>query len=380
MSVISLRTLNRTLLQRQLLVERTSHSALDAIRRLVAMQAQEPNWPYVGLWTRLADFRPAELAALLHKRGVVRSTMVRRTMHLADAEDFGWLRPTVQPIVSSALKDAFFAREIDGLDLVELARAGRELLSGRPLSRRELGRRLTELFPDRHGGRLAEAVEVMVALVHAPEAGTWGRWGNRSGISVTLADEWIGRPMATSPRPETLIVRYLAAFGPAGVMDIQAWSGLTRLREVVDRLRPQLRVLRDEQGKVLYDLPDVPLADPDLPVPVRFLPAFDNALLGHRDRTRVISDEDRKRFARIASGGVPMFLVDGFAAGTWSLRDSRLSIAPFRPLRQSSTTAVLEEGERLLAFVAPEAADQGIAVVSDGSLALNRLQSGLHHS
>jgi hypothetical protein len=366
MTTISLRCLNRTLLERQFLTERTNRSPHAVIGQLVALQAQEPNWPYVGLWSRLEGFRRDDLGALLHDRSVVRSTMLRRTMHLAGADDCRWLRPTVRPIVQVALKHAYFADEIGGMDLDELVRAGRELLTGRTLTRRELGRLLAERFPGRHPGRLADTVEVMVPLVHAPAAGAWGGWGTRSGIEVALAEEWIGRPMSAAPRLETMVLRYLAAFGPAGVMDIQAWSGLTRLREVVDRLREELRVVRTEGGKELFDLPDAPIADPDRPVPVRFLPAFDNALLGHRDRTRVISDQDRKRFARVASAGVPMFLVDGFVHGTWSLRGSTLLIAPLRPLANADAAAVEEEAEHLLAFIDPDTADRATAWVADG--------------
>ena len=366
MTTISLRCLNRTLLERQFLTERTNRSPHAVIRQLVALQAQEPNWPYVGLWSRLEGFRRDDLGALLHDRSVVRSTMLRRTMHLAGADDCRWLRPTVRPIVQVALKHAYFADEIGGMDLDELARAGRELLTGRTLTRRELGRLLAERFPGRHPGRLADTVEVMVPLVHAPAAGAWGGWGSRSGIEVALAEEWIGRPMSAAPRLETMVLRYLAAFGPAGVMDVQAWSGLTRLREVVDRLRPTLRVFRTEGGKELFDLPDAPIADPDRPFPVRFLPAFDNALLGHRDRTRVISDQDRMRFARVASAGVPMFLVDGFVHGTWSLQGSTLLIAPLRPLANADAAAVEEEAEHLLAFIDPDTTDRATAWVADG--------------
>ncbi|OUC96335.1 winged helix DNA-binding domain-containing protein [Streptosporangium minutum] len=374
--VLSQRALNRTLLERQLLTRRTSHSALQVIEHLVAMQGQEPNWPYIGLWTRLIDFRKEELNSLLQDRKVVRSTMLRRTVHLAVADDFRWLRPTVQPIVSSALKAAFYAGEIEGLDLDELARVGRELLSGQTLTRQEFGRLLVERFPGRHGGRLAESVEIMVAMAHGPATGAWGRWGNPPRVPVTLAEEWNGRPMAASPEPETMIRRYLAAFGPATVMDIQAWSGLTRLREVVEGMRKQLRVLRDEEGRELFDLPGAPLADASQPVPVRFLPAFDNALLGHKDRSRVISDADRKRFAKVASGGVPMFLVDGFVQGTWSVQGSMLLLAPFRPLTEAETAAVLEEADSLLAFIALDAPERNIAFVDDEMVPVNRLHAG----
>ena len=353
--VLSLRALNRTLLERQLLARRASLAVLEAVERLVAVQGQEPNWPYVGLWTRLDDFRHDDLTSLLHDRSVVRGPLLRSTQHLVSAEDFLWLRPLVQPILDRTLRSAYFARATAGIDLAELAEAGRKQLAGRTLARPQLGRLLAEHFPGRVGGVLAAAAQLQVPLVHPPPGGTWGGWGNRGAVPCALAEEWIGRPIAASPRVETMIVRYLAAFGPAGVKDVQTWSGLTRLRGVVDDLRPRLGVFRDERGKELFDLPDAPLADPDLPVPVRFLPAFDNLLLGHADRTRVISDEDRKR---VMPGGAmvrPTFLVGGFVRGVWSLEGSTLLVSPFRPLSKAETAALTEEAERLLAFVAADA-------------------------
>lgn len=346
MPPLSLRDLNRTFLHRQFLLERTGRSPYEVIAHLVAMQGQEPNWPYVGLWSRIEGFRREDLEALLRERRIVRSTMVRRTMHLAAADDFRWLRPTARGVVRSALTSAYFAREIEGLDPDEVGAAGRALLAAGPLTRKELGLRLAERFPGRLPARLADTVEVVEPLVHTPEVGAWGGWGNRSGIGVTLPDA----PMA-GPDPDRMVRRYLAAFGPATVMDAQAWSGVTRLRTVFDRLRPHLRVLEDERGRELFDLPDAPLLDGDAPAPVRFLPAFDNALLGHRDRTRIIRDEHRGRFARVASGGVPMFLVDGFVRGVWSVRGTTLAVTPLDPLPGGDAAAVRAEAERLLPFL-----------------------------
>ncbi|MFE7480864.1 winged helix DNA-binding domain-containing protein [Streptomyces sp. NPDC057552] len=354
MRVLSLRTLNRTLLERQFLLERTPLPVIDVVRHLVAMQAQEPNWPYVGLWTRVKGFAHGELTGLFQDRGVVRGTMVRRTQHLAAAEDFGWLRPSVQPVVRAAVNQSYFAPHLEGLDLDELASAGRELIRSGGLTRSELGRLLEERFPGRPGARLALVVESLESVVYPPPNGVWGAWGNRTSTPLALADEWTGVPMAARADLRTLVLRYLASFGPAGVMDVQAWSGLTRLREVVESL--PLRTFRTVDGKVLYDVPDAPIADSGAPAPVRFLPAFDNAALGHKDRTRLISDADRRRIAPVAALGVPLFLVDGFVRGSWSFKDGALRITPFRPLTGAEEDAVLEEARPLFGFVAgPEA-------------------------
>ncbi|MEU6661994.1 winged helix DNA-binding domain-containing protein [Streptomyces sp. NPDC046821] len=356
---LSNRTLNRTLLQRQFLDVRTSRPALEVVEHLVALQGQEPNWPYLGLWTRLADFKHNELTALLDDRRVVRSAVLRSTQHLTSGDDYRWLRPVLQPVLDRTSRARYFTEQTAGLDLDELVTAGRELMAGQTVPRRELASSLAERFPGRDGRVLAGAFELRVPMVHAPATGAWGGWGTRNGISVTAAEQWIGRPME-APQAERLVRRYLAAFGPAGVKDIQAWSGLTRMRALLDELRPQLRAFRDEQGTELFDLPDMPLADPDGPLPVRFLPAFDNLLLGHADRTRVISEEGRKQVMPGQAMVRPTFLVDGFVHGTWSLKGSTLLITPFRPLSKGDSSAVLEEAEPLLAFAAPEATDRSI--------------------
>lgn len=350
MTEISLRALNRTLLLRQHLLERTDMPAADLIQHLVAVQGQEPNWPYVGLWTRLTGFRHEELAKLLDDRTVVRATMIRRTVHLATAADFRWIYPTVRPVPGSALQAAYLREAVEGVNHDELATAGTELLAGRTLPRAELGKRLAESFPTDHPSRLAYAVGVMLPLIHDAAAGTWGGWRNRR-VSVSLAEDWMGVPVLDTPQPETLILRYLAAYGPATVADVQNWSGTTRLAEVMTRLRPRLRVLHDESGRELFDLPDAPLADPDLPAPVRFLPAFDNSALGHQDRRRIISDADRARINKIASGGVPMYLVDGFVHGRWDLDGSTLRITPWHPLSASDEADLVAEAERLLPMI-----------------------------
>ncbi len=352
MTELSLRALNRTLLVRQMLAERARITPFELIRHVVAVQGQEPNWPYVGLWSRLADFAPADLEHLLRERKVVRSTMIRRTVHLADAQDFRWLRPTVGPIVRSALRAAYYRDEIDGLELDELERAGRALLAGKTMSRGDLGKLLAERFPGRLPRRLAETVEVLVPMAHGPETGEWGRWRNRY-VTMGPAEEWIGAPLHPEPDPRRLILRYLAAYGPATVADMQAWAGVTRLAEVIDGMRAELRVFTDDRHAVLFDLPDAPLADPDLPAPVRFLPAFDNALLGHKDRRRMISDADRARTAKEASAGVPMYLVDGFVHGRWALDGTGVRISPWHPLDAADEAAVRAEADALLEFVAP---------------------------
>ncbi|MEZ0071527.1 winged helix DNA-binding domain-containing protein [Planotetraspora sp. GP83] len=229
--------------------------------------------------------------------------------------------------------------------------AGTEILAAGTLPRRELGRMLASRHPGRDGKILAGEVELRTPLVHTPETGQWGGWGTRAAISVTRAEDWLGAPMEPAP-VEELVRRYLAAFGPAGVMDVQAWSGLTRLREVIHAMRGELRCYHDTEGRELFDLESSPEpSDPGMPVPVRFLPAFDNLLLGHADRTRVISDSDRKRVMPGGAMVLPTFLVDGFVHGSWSLKGTTLCLTPFRSLAAADLRAVTDEAERMLPFL-----------------------------
>ncbi len=180
------------------------------------------------------------------------------------------------------------------------------------------------------------------------------------------AEAWLGRPLDPDASPETLVTRYLAAYGPASVKDIQIWSGLTRLREVVARLRPGLRVFRGENGAELFDLPDAPRPDHETPAPPRFLPEYDNLLRSHADRTHVVSDEHRARLATPNDAPTPVFLLGGFVAGTYSITcgrgSARLTIEPFEPLPAADTDALTPEGERLLEFSAADAGDRDVTV------------------
>jgi len=347
-STLSLRVLNRALLQRQFLLARTEHTPLEVIRRLVAMQAQEPNWPFIGLWSRIREFEHAGLTTLLEDRRVVRSVLLRGTQHLTRADDFRRFRPLLQPVLDRTASAAYFSRNSAGLDTGELVAAGLEFLGDQVMPRRELARRLAERYQDRDGRILAGEVEMRSALIHDLATAGWGAWGTRPSVSVTAVG--VGEPANAME----LIRRYLAAFGPASVKDVQAWSGLTRLSEIVASMSGELRRYRDPHGKELVDLADAQVPDADTPAPVRLLPAYDNALLGHADRTRIIADEDRKRIMPGRALVLPTFLVDGRVHGSWSLSGGELRLTPFRPLTVDDRAALEDEAQRLLPFVAAE--------------------------
>ena len=285
---------------------------------------------------------------------------MRSTIHLVTARDCLALRPVVQPALD---RDLFgnhtHGPPIKGMGIEALVAAGRALLEERPRTGKELGALLAERWPGRPPASLAYAVRNLVPLIQVPPRGVWGKSGP---AAHTTAETWLGRPLDPDRSPDGMVTRYLAAFGPATVKDAQAWSGLTRLREVFERLRPDLRTFRDERGGELFDLPDAPRPDPDTPAPPRFLPEFDNALLSHADRTRIIGDEYRKRIsARL--GMVPgAVLVDGFVRGTWkgrrTCKKATVEIEPFEPLPNGDRDALAEEAEKLVHFVAePEGAE-----------------------
>ncbi len=279
--------------------------------------------------------------------------MMRGTVHLVTAGDCLSFRPVVQPVYDRSLAtNRAWASALAGLDLDEVQAEGRALVEQRPRTPAELGAALAERWPGHDPAALAYAVRCRLPLVQVPPRGLWGASGR---TTCTTAESWLGLPVEPAAA-EDLVLRYLAAFGPATVPDVQAWSGLTRLGEVVQRLRSSLVVFGDERGRELFDLPEAPRPDPQSPAPVRFLPEYDNLLLSHADRARVVSDEDRRRLMT-ANGVVPgTFLVDGAVRGAWKIRRTRaaatLTVTPFRALSRRATTAIGDEGARLLRFAA----------------------------
>ncbi|MDB4881822.1 MAG: hypothetical protein JWL95_588 [Gemmatimonadetes bacterium] len=361
--VLSSRALNRAALARQLLLRRSTTPVLEAIEHVMGLQAQLPNPPYVGLWTRLEKFRHDDLTRLIERRRVVRSTMMRATQHLVTARDFLQLRPILQPMIERACRGNF-GRDTAGIDLAELIEAGRVLLATQARTVTELRTLLAERWPAHDARALAYSVQFLLPLVHVPPGGTWGKGG---AVPAMLAESWLDRPMSSDSAPEELIIRYLGAFGPATVNDIQAWSGLTGLRAAVHALRPQLELFHDEAGKELFDIPDAPRPDPDTPAPVRFLPEYDNLIVAYADRTRVISDGDRKRIAA-PNGLLATLLVDGVVAGRWRIVRERgsasLEIVPFTRIAKPDRLALSEEGMRLLAFADSDGARHDVRFLS----------------
>jgi hypothetical protein len=357
-STLSLRALNRATLDRQLLLRRHEMPAQQAVRHLAGLQAQAPLAPYVGLWTRLARFTTAELSGLVSERTLVRAPIMRATVHLVDAADFVAFRPLFGALMAAGLR-ANYARTLTGVDLDTLIARASDLLAKRPLTRTQLARELAPSWPEAEPASLAYAVTYLLPVVQVPPRGLWGK---SAQATWTTAESWLAGPAPLADglaargdagRPvDRLVLRYLAAFGPATVADVQMWSGLTRLREVTERL--ELRTYRGPDGAELLDLPDLRPPDEDTPAPPRFLPEFDNLLLSHADRRRVIPHSNPVPLWPGNGATQGTLLIDGAWDATWKITAEALTITPFRRLTGAEESAITPEAAKLLAFTCPE--------------------------
>ena len=345
--VLSPRALNRATLDRQLLLRRSGLSAKAAVGHLLGLQAQNVKPPYYALAARLDGFAPEELSALMADREVVRIVTMRSTIHTHTAEDCLTLRPLVQPARERELIN--FRKGLQGVDLDRLTVLARELVEAEPRTMKQLREALLAEWPDADPQALAIAARCKLPLVQVTPRGLWGRSGQ---VALTTAEHWLGRPAEPTPTPDATVLRYLAAFGPASVKDMQTWAGLTRLRDAFERLRPELRSFRDENGVELFDLPDASRPAEDTPAPPRFLPEFDNLLLSHADRTRVVPKEYWGRSWQ-GNQAYCTLLVDGFLAGIWKLTADALVVEPFDRLTKAQQEDVTAEGQRLLGTLHP---------------------------
>ncbi|GAA4889237.1 winged helix DNA-binding domain-containing protein [Actinomycetospora straminea] len=349
MTVLSRRALNRATLARQLLLERSALDVLDAVAHLGGLQAQEPQEPYTGLWSRLAGFDPAELSDHVAERRAVRTHLMRRTVHLVTADDALTWRSRHDAMLRQRMLGVY-RQELAAVDLDELAAVGARLVADEARTLPDVGRALADTWPDVPPRVLGEALGTLVPVVQVPPRGLWGQAGPARCLLVAT---WLGRPVdppaadGTDPVGEALVLRYLAAYGPAASADLRAWSGLAGLPAAVAAVRDRLVSFRDERGRELLDLPDAPRPDPDTPAPVRFLPAFDNAVLGYDDRTRIIDDADRG----LSVAGERVVLVDGRVAARWTVADGTVEVTPLRRFSRADRTAVAEEGRELAGFL-----------------------------
>jgi hypothetical protein len=352
MSKLSARAVNRATLARQMLLERVGASPVEAVGRLAGMQGQEPKHPYVGLWSRLESFDDDQLTQAIEDREVVRATMFRGTLHLLTAADYLRFRSTLSPVLEAGLK--MLGDRAAGLEPEKVVTAARKLLAEEPLTFTEVRDALIKEFPEVNDRALGFTTRMMVPLVMFPSD---TRWAWTANARFTPAEEWLGAKVHRSAVPQELVLRYLAAFGPATPADFQTWSGLPKAKPLFDQL--ELEQFTDETGKTLYDVPDGPRPDPDTPAPVRFLPEFDNLLLAHAKRERIIADEHRPavftKNLRVKSA----YTVDGLVAGLWTTEKKRgvatLTLTAFGRTLKRTAAELEREGTALLRFLEPDA-------------------------
>ncbi len=360
-TLLDARALNRATLARQLLLTRTDIPVLDVVTHLCGLQAQEPQEPFIGLWSRLADFDPAALTAGLEHRRLVRLHLMRRTVHLVDADDAWKWRPRHQGLLRQRTVGTY-RRELADTDLDDLTHAAHDLMAtGQSRSLGEVGRSMAVRWPEPGARVLGEvAVAALLPTVQLPPRGTWR---STAGARYQLLSTWLGRDSPTRAEADSdtadsvdqdLVRRYLTAFGPAATADLRAWCGLTGLSVAVAAVREECVSFRDARGRALLDLPSAPRPDTDTPAPVRFLPAFDNVVLGYHDRSRIIDDEHRG----LSVTGARLVLVDGRVAATWvhaqdgtTRAGGTVTVTPLHRLTRTQRTEVGQEASRLAAFL-----------------------------
>lgn len=362
---LSIRQLNRATLARQMLLSREPVAATAAVERLAGLQAQLARPPFVGLWTRVEGFRRSDLIEALRRREIIRATAMRGTLHLMSAADYLALRGALQPMLTKGMQAILRERAQDlGIDALQIE--ARAFFGGKPATFDALRNHMKAKNPDADERAMAYAIRMHLPLVQVP---TDDAWGFPAAADFALADDWLGKTVATEEAPaHTLVRRYLAAFGPATSRDAQVWSGLQSLRATFEELRPELVTFRDERKRELFDLPDAPRPDEDTPAPVRFLPEFDNLVLAHDDRTRVIADEHRPKVTLKNLQVRATFLVDGIAAGTWKVerkkKTATLVLEPFGNLPKKTLAELEREGQALLRFVEEDAHETGVRVAA----------------
>lgn len=363
--VLSRRRLNRALLSRQALLAREDVDVVAMTERLVGLQAQEPAPPFVGLWSRVEDFRRDDLLGALHDGRIVRATAMRGTIHLTTAADYAAHRMALQPVLRTALRMPELRPVAEEVDLDALLQLAHRLLADEPRSIAALRGPLHDVFPQVDGGPLAHAARMLLPLVMVPQEGHPD--GFPGNAVFAPASHLVPGPLVPEGSPHALVRRYLGAFGPATAADVTKWSGLQGTRELLDDL-PGLVTFEDERGRSLFDLPDAPRPAEATPAPVRFLPRFDNALLSHADHSRILDHAFRDRVFTVNGHIHGTVLHDGFAVATWAPVQggdaARIVVSPFARPSQRAAASIRAEGRRLLRFLAPAASTREVEVLA----------------
>ncbi len=337
-----------------MLLDRSGRTVPDALEFLVGLQAQNPHDPYYALWSRLERFDPEGLSRMIERREALRGALMRATLHVSTTPDFIFLRSHLQSTMAAVLGSTSFAKDMRDLDRQALLDHGRQLLEEQPMTRADLAKRLEERWPGVPGSSMAQVVTYLLPVIQVPPRGLWGQTGP---ARWTTLDSWAGGASSAQDDVQQIVLRYLAAFGPASISDMRVWSRLNGLRPVVEGMRDRLQVLHDEDGAELLDVVGAPVFDEATPAPPRFLPEYDNVLLGHSDRSRFFEP------GIIPPGWAGNLLVDGIYSGWWKIIKSdkarQIEIHLQRRVSRAETKEVGDEADRLLDFAHPESATAG---------------------
>lgn len=349
---LSNRVLNRTLLARQHLLERSTLTVPQLCDHLIGLQAQDMLPPFIALWSRTADFDPAAVSAGLDDRSLVRITLMRGTIHLVTPPDALRIAPHIQPELEKIpFRKGFNFGAMVGMDPGEVRGHGEQVLGNDPMSAADMRAEAATRYPDRDAGAVLQTWLYQLPVLQTPPR---GRWKDSSRPVWSRVEPWLGAPLDPTYPLEGLLLRYLRAFGPATTMDMQTWSKLTGIKPAVLRLGDRVRTYTDDRGRTLYDAADAELADPDLPAPVRLLGWYDNVLLSHQDRSRIVPDGAAPTLQAFATQVSPI-LLDGYAAGIYKVfttgDTARLRISPRTEWSAAQRAEVEAEAHALLAFI-----------------------------
>lgn len=338
-----------------MLLVRERATVVKAVERLLALQAQVPRPPHVALWSRLQKFKRDDLLAPLKARTLVRGTMMRGTLHIMSAKDFLAFRMALQPSLTAGMMSIVGQGPIPSIET--LMTAGRSAFGRKARPFADVRAALQSRFPEAHERSMGYAVRMQLPLVQVPADGE--AWGFPGDSDFALAEHWLKTKVGAGSGPGPLILRYLAAFGPATTADIQGWLGIRGVAEALAPIRDKLLTFCDGRGREVFDLPAAPRPDADTPAPVRFLPEYDSVILAHADRARIVDEAHRKALVTKNLIVPATFLIDGRVAGTWKIERKRatatLRLAPLVPIAKAARAALQEEGEALLRFVEPDA-------------------------
>jgi hypothetical protein len=351
---ITLRELNRATLARQMLLERSDIGIIEAIEFLGGLQAQTSNAPYHALWTRLQGFTHAAMTKFILDKQLVRVATLRATLHLHSARDALAIRPLVQPVLERGWAGAY-KKLFGAANKAKVKAAGIALLRAQPMTNGALAKALAPDFPQSDPHSLAQYLHASEVLVQTPPTRLWNAG---HAPLLTRIEDYLPGQKAEKLYRRDLVLRYLAAYGPASVQDMQAWCGLTLLAQDFAALKDRLIVLTDEDGRELFDLPDAPRPDADTPAPVRFMPEYDNAFLGYDNRRRVVSDDNRQLMFTI-NRYYPPVLIDGMIEGGWRLTQAKgvanLAIGTYGPVTRKAKQEIEKEGDRFARFCCEDA-------------------------